>query len=101
MREIVKGSQGGNSMMLNIHQPNPKILALFDHILIMENGACVYFGTLPDSISHFSSLGHICQGGVTPTDFFLQITDSKFSESAGQQDFVKVRRYLRIAMMKL
>jgi ABC-type multidrug transport system ATPase subunit len=81
IRNIVKASNGMISVMLVIHQPNDKILSLFDHIMFLENGNTTFFGTLPQSLAHFSGLGFPCPSSVTPTDYFLQITDKNFSTS--------------------
>ncbi len=80
IRNLVNRSQGRLSVALSIHQPNNRILKLFDHILILGQGNMVFFGTLDESIAHFTSLGVPPPSQYTPTDFYLQITDSNFSD---------------------
>jgi ABC-type multidrug transport system ATPase subunit len=65
--------------MVSIHQPNSRILELFDNILILSDGGMNFFGTVAESIEHLSSLGFPPLNDYTPTDHFLQITDRKFS----------------------
>lgn len=68
------------SVILTIHQPNSKILELFDHILLLGSGSMLFFGTLQEAVDHFTNLGAIPPPHVVPTDYFLQVTDSKFTD---------------------
>jgi len=78
VRDLVKDGKHNLSVMLTIHQPNSKLLSLFDDIMVMESGQTTFFGPLPRAIDHFAQCGFTCPAGVTPTDFFLQISDSNF-----------------------
>ena len=79
IRELARASHGKLSVILSIHQPNSRILTLFDHILLLERGSTIFFGTVPQSMEYFARSGHPCPPAVTPTDYFLQISDSNFS----------------------
>lgn len=79
IRELARASKGKLSVILSIHQPNSRILSLFDHILLLERGSTIFFGSVPQSMEFFARNGHPCPDAVTPTDFFLQISDSNFS----------------------
>lgn len=81
IRELVKASEGRLSVMLTIHQPNSALLALFDHLLLLDRGSTVFFGTLEQSFAYFDKIGFSCPPAVTPTDFYLKITDSNFNYS--------------------
>ena len=85
VRELVRNSKGHLSVILTIHQPNSKILNLFDHILLLESSKSTFFGTTAQARTYFSSIGYPCPQGVTATDYYLQITDSNFVES--EEDF--------------
>ncbi len=78
IRDLVKDSNGNLSVVLSIHQPNSSILELFDHLLILERGTSAFFGTIPEASAYFQRIGFTCPVGVTPTDYFLQISDSNF-----------------------
>ena len=81
IRTKVKESNKTLSVMLSIHQPNSRILGLFDHILVLGNdGGMVYFGTVPDGAAHFTNIGYPPPVGYTVTDFMLQVTDTNFQE---------------------
>jgi len=78
IKSILKESKGQLSIIISIHQPNSRILELFDHILLIGGGGMLFFGTVPESIDYFSSIGYPPPHDYTPTDYFLQLTDKNF-----------------------
>ena len=78
VRTIVRTSKEDLSVMLSIHQPNTKILNLFDNIMLLDQGRCIFFGSLSEANAYFTRIGFQCPHSVTPTDYFLQISDSNF-----------------------
>jgi hypothetical protein len=81
VRDLVKASDGKLSVILSIHQPNSALLELFDHLLLLDRGTSIFFGTLDQSIAYFEKIGFLCPPAVTPTDYFLKISDSNFNYS--------------------
>ena len=79
---------GSVSVLLTIHQPNQRMLELFDHILILKEGSSIFFGTVLESVQYFENLGFISPIHVTITDYFLQISSDMFSELDSQFDFI-------------
>jgi hypothetical protein len=79
IRDLVKSSEGKLSVVLSIHQPNSRILELFDKLILMDQGSFIYFGSVPGATSYFSKIGYPCPETGTPTDYFLQISDSNFN----------------------
>lgn len=86
IRDLVKSSDGKLSVMLSIHQPNSRILELFDNLMLIDQGGTVYFGSVPGATPYFSKIGFACPPSVTPTDYFLQVSDSNFNTD-GEFDF--------------
>jgi hypothetical protein len=41
----------------------------------------IFFGTNEESMTYFSRIGYPCPSKVTPTDYFLKISDSNFNDS--------------------
>lgn len=74
------------SVMLSIHQPNSRILDLFDHILVLGSTGVVFFGSVQESVQHFTKIGYAPPAKYTPTDFYLNATDKNFSKN--KFDFV-------------
>ena len=58
-------------ILLTIHQPRTDILDLFDKIILLSMGKCVWFGTTHDCIEHFAKQGFTMPARVNPSDFFL------------------------------
>ena len=87
IRHVVTSSGGNMSVILSIHQPNSKMLEMFDHLLLLEKGRSIFFGSLSEGFEHFSRIGFECPPRVTPTDYFLQISDTNFSFGDSQVDF--------------
>ncbi|CAM9559455.1 unnamed protein product [Discosporangium mesarthrocarpum] len=79
IKGFADSSKGTFSVMLSIHQPNLRILNLFNHILLLGGGGSVFFGSMPEAVTHFSAIGHPPPPGQVPTDFFMQVADSSFS----------------------
>lgn len=65
----------------SLTKPNSMLLELFDHILLLDKGGGIFFGSVTESISYFEGLGFLCPIAVTPTDYFLKISDSNFDFS--------------------
>jgi ABC-type multidrug transport system ATPase subunit len=86
VRDIARASGGRLSVMLSIHQPNSRLLELFDHILVLGNGTMNFFGTVSESIEHLRCIGYPAPRNYTPTDYFLQVSDRYF-EGHGNVNF--------------
>ena len=63
------------SIMISITHSSARILELFDHIMLLGGGAMTFFGTVPESIEYFTSIGFPPLDDHIPTDYFLQISD--------------------------
>ncbi|CAN0102424.1 unnamed protein product [Pylaiella littoralis] len=94
IKDFTSRSNGGFSVIMSIHQPNGRILELFDNILLLGRGGSIFFGTLPEAIQHFTDIGHPPPSGQVPTDFFMQarlVTDVSFSLPVmGQTNYTQV-----------
>ncbi len=81
IKSILADRQGELSVIISIHQPNSRILELFDHILLVGRGGMIFFGTLSEAKGYFSEIGFPAPEVYTPTDFFLQVSDANFGDS--------------------
>eukprot|EP01033_Poteriospumella_lacustris_P017043 gene17043-12197_t len=80
-KKILKEKKGQLSVIISIHQPNSRILELFDHIMLIGGGGMIFFGTVPQSIRYFSNIGFPPPEEYTPTDVFLQVSDANFGDN--------------------
>lgn len=81
IKEILAESNGKLSLIISIHQPNSRILELFDHIMLVGGGGMIFFGTLAESVQYFDRIGFPAPEIYTPTDVFLQVSDKNFGDN--------------------
>ena len=60
-------------IIFSIHQPSYAIFKLFDRLMLMCKGECVFHGPAQNFLSFFSSQGYQCEEHDNPTDFALSI----------------------------
>ena len=61
------------TIIFSIHQPSYAIFKLFDRLMLMCKGECVFHGPAQNALSFFSSQGYQCEEHDNPTDFALNI----------------------------
>ncbi|SPR01275.1 unnamed protein product (mitochondrion) [Plasmodiophora brassicae] len=62
---------GNKTVLCTIHQPRSEILELFDSIILLAGGKCIFVGSVDAGVQHFASLGIKCPPQTNPSDFFL------------------------------
>merc|ERR1740129_1589331 len=76
----------GATVVFTIHQPSSDIFALFDDLMIMLHGQCVYAGLSSSSVPHFSDAGYPCPQYANPADFFfMHVLTSEDGSSVDDQ----------------
>ena len=58
-------------ILLTIHQPSAEIFSMFDKVILMSNGHCVYFGAPTDLSQYFKLLGYNCPKIRNFADFVI------------------------------
>ena len=58
---------------MTIHQPNSEIFRLFDRLLFLIEGKCVYQGRAIEVIDYFSKIGFSCPEFSNPPDYIMSI----------------------------
>ncbi|RRT37838.1 hypothetical protein B296_00051942 [Ensete ventricosum] len=84
---FVRGISGGERKRVSIgHEMlvNPSLLVLdeptrvyqmFDSVLLLSEGSCLYFGKAKDAMDYFGSLGFAPKFHVNPADFMLDLAN--------------------------
>lgn len=70
MRDLCRS---GVTVISSIHQPSSQIYALFDDLLLLDEGNIVYFGPIADAVLFFQSVGFECPTSYNPADFFMDL----------------------------
>lgn len=69
----------GRTVVFSIHQPRYSIFKLFDSLMLLSQGECVYHGPSHESMDYFKSIGYIIEEHNNPPDFFLDIINGEAS----------------------
>jgi ABC-type multidrug transport system permease subunit len=64
---------GTCTVVCTIHQPQSKIFALFDDLLLLSQGRVVYHGNAAQSIDAFAAAGHPLPPMTNPADHLLDV----------------------------
>jgi len=86
------------SIVLSIHQPTPRILEMFDQILILgAHKQMSFFGTNRDLQNFIGRIGQVpltnVEAETSPVDFFLNLIDAQNEEMEGKDDdFTQIPR---------
>ncbi|CAG0912253.1 unnamed protein product [Notodromas monacha] len=62
----------GRTVICTIHQPSMKILELFQHLVVLADGRCIYRGGVPQLISYMAQKGLCCPPYHNPADFIME-----------------------------
>lgn len=73
VRLLRKLSRQGKTIIATIHQPGSDTFALFDKLILLQDGHMVYQGTAKDSASYFGSIGYQCKRTQNPADYYMRI----------------------------
>ena len=66
-------SKCGRTIIFSIHQPRFSIFKLFDCVLLMSKGFCVYQGLTDNLLDYFNQLNYQCELHDNPADFALDV----------------------------
>ncbi|TPX72103.1 hypothetical protein SpCBS45565_g00485 [Spizellomyces sp. 'palustris'] len=66
---------GKHTVVCAIHQPRSSIFAMFDDILLLASGRCVYAGSSEDMMTYFETMGLKCPVHNNPADWALDVVE--------------------------
>ncbi|KAF9517567.1 hypothetical protein BS47DRAFT_508956 [Hydnum rufescens UP504] len=76
---IKRLAQETNTIVLaSVHQPNFETFSLFDHVLFLAGGHCVYQGPIDGVVSYFEKIGYPCPPHRNPADHVINIINTDF-----------------------
>ena len=87
----------GNTVVCTIHQPSSEIFHVFDDLMLLSRGECIYHGETRDSVPYFNSLGFPIPNHCNPAEHFLSVIHrnrniQKFARLKGPQTLKQVSR---------
>uniref|UniRef100_A0A1D1YQK7 ABC transporter G family member 14 n=1 Tax=Anthurium amnicola TaxID=1678845 RepID=A0A1D1YQK7_9ARAE len=95
-------AQRGKTVVASIHQPSSRVYQMFDKVLLLSEGSCLYFGRGRDAMDYFASLGLAPRFPVNPADFMLDLANGVAQvENQGEMDKHNVKHLLVSSCNKL
>jgi ABC-type multidrug transport system ATPase subunit len=73
MESMKSLASNGRLVISVIHQPRSSIFDMFDQLMLLSEGRCVYLGKSSEAASFFNDIGYPCHRFFNPSDFFLDI----------------------------
>lgn len=67
----------GRCVVCVIHQPSSSILQMFDDLMVLSEGKCLYKGPLDELVSTFKASGFECPNYYNRADFALEVASLK------------------------
>ncbi|WOL11853.1 ABC transporter G family member 25-like [Canna indica] len=68
-------ARNGRTVVTSVHQPASRVYQMFDSVLLLSGGNCLYFGKAKDAMDYFSSVGFAPRFHVNPADFMLDLAN--------------------------
>ncbi|XP_054810535.1 ABC transporter G family member 14-like isoform X2 [Prosopis cineraria] len=72
----IKGvARGGRTVVTTIHQPSSRLYHMFDKVVVLSEGRCIYNGPASAAMEYFSSIGFSTSITLNPADFLLDLAN--------------------------
>ncbi|XP_071128832.1 broad substrate specificity ATP-binding cassette transporter ABCG2-like isoform X1 [Mytilus edulis] len=81
----------GRTVVFSIHQPRYSIFKLFDSLMLLSMGECVYHGPASESLEYFKSIGYVIEEHNNPPDFFLDVINGEANHSEKDINEISVK----------
>ncbi|XP_041020110.1 ABC transporter G family member 25 [Juglans microcarpa x Juglans regia] len=68
-------AQKGKTIVTSIHQPSSRVYQMFNSVLVLSEGRCLYFGKGGEAVPYFESVGFSPSFSMNPADFLLDLAN--------------------------
>ncbi|CAK9155472.1 unnamed protein product [Ilex paraguariensis] len=68
-------AEKGKTVVTSVHQPSSRVYQMFDLVLVLSEGRCLYFGKGSEAMSYFESVGFSPSFPMNPADFLLDLAN--------------------------
>ncbi|KAK4490068.1 hypothetical protein RD792_000722 [Penstemon davidsonii] len=65
----------GKTVVTSVHQPSSRVYQMFDDLLVLAEGRCIYFGKRNEAMGYFESVGYTPSFPMNPADFLLDLAN--------------------------
>ncbi|XVF55357.1 hypothetical protein PTKIN_Ptkin06aG0030800 [Pterospermum kingtungense] len=93
-------AQSGSIVIMSIHQPSSRIVALLDRMIVSSHGQTLYSGSPPNLPRFFSDFGHPFPDNGNPCEFALDfIRELEANDPSGTQNLVEFNQSWQALMI--
>ncbi|KAJ4845333.1 ABC transporter G member 25 [Turnera subulata] len=71
-------AQKGKTIVTSMHQPSSRLYQMFDSVLVLSEGRCLYYGKGSEAMGYFESVGYSPSFPMNPADFFLDLANGTY-----------------------
>ncbi|CAN4119636.1 unnamed protein product [Withania somnifera] len=68
-------AQKGKTIITSVHQPSSRVYQMFNSVLVLSEGRCLYFGKGSEAMNYFESVGFSPSFPMNPADFLLDLAN--------------------------
>ncbi|KAI3785362.1 hypothetical protein L1987_44480 [Smallanthus sonchifolius] len=72
--------QKGKTVVTSVHQPSSRVFQMFDTVLVLSEGRCIYFGKGSEAMGYFESVGFRPSFPMNPADFLLDLANGVWQQ---------------------
>lgn len=77
-------ARGGRTVVATVHQPSSRLLRMFDKVVVLCEGWCIYSGGANGVMDYFRSIGYVPRFDFeNPADFVLDLANGMHGISYG------------------
>ncbi|KAF1860993.1 hypothetical protein Lal_00000409 [Lupinus albus] len=85
----------GKTVVMSVHQPSSRVYQLFDKVLVLSEGQCIYTGKGNEAMRYFESVGFAPSFPVNPADFLLDLANGVCHvDGLGERDRPNIKQNL-------
>ncbi|KAK9054262.1 hypothetical protein SSX86_025340 [Deinandra increscens subsp. villosa] len=70
----------GKTVVTSVHQPSSRVFQMFDTVLVLSEGRCIYFGKGSEAMRYFESVDFRPSFPVNPADFLLDLANGVWQQ---------------------
>ncbi|KAJ8760424.1 hypothetical protein K2173_015091 [Erythroxylum novogranatense] len=87
-------SQRGKTIVTSMHQPSSRVYQMFDSVLLLSEGRCLYFGKGSQAMDYFRTVGFSPSFPMNPADFLLDLANGVCPDASNERDNASVKQSL-------
>ncbi|CAB9504302.1 Putative white-brown complex homolog protein 30 [Seminavis robusta] len=80
----------GATVLLTIHQPNSRVFGLLDHLILINQGRCMYEGPVDKVPQHFALRGYEVPLNYNPADYILEVSQTESMQKLTEAGFFQM-----------